>query len=122
MRVALQPFSEFRVLAPALQEIEERLLEETDYCNELANLAFFRTNMDMAGIRVPKPNRELSTETVLSAEQLDGLPLDEWLRTGPDQSARDRVAQNPTGFIPGRDISIALHPRRSQSGQLHHSG
>ncbi|MBI5590219.1 MAG: AarF/ABC1/UbiB kinase family protein [Deltaproteobacteria bacterium] len=93
MRLALRPLSEYRMLVPAIEEIETRLLEETDYCRELENMAFFRQRLNMERVIVPAPCGDLSTDTVLSAEHINGMTLNAWLRTGPGQKERDQVAQ-----------------------------
>ena len=93
IRLALRPLSDYRMIEPAIQEIEERLLEETDYRRELENMAFFRARLNMNRVRVPRPYHELSADTVLSSEFVDGLTINAWLKTGPDRKERDRVAQ-----------------------------
>lgn len=128
MRAALRPLPEYRTIISAIEEIETRLLEETDYCRELENTAFFRTHLNLDRVLVPAPCQDLSADTVLLAEYLDGMTLNEWLRTGPGQEERDQVAQtlqdlflfglyrlhcihadpNPGNFIINQDKKIGL--------------
>lgn len=93
LRAALRPLPEFRLVAPAIEEIETRLLEETDYCLELENMAFFKARLHMERVVVPFPCTDCSAATVLSAEHLDGTTLYEWLRSGPALKERELIAQ-----------------------------
>lgn len=93
MRSVLRPLPEYRVIEPAILEIETRLLEETDYCRESENMAFFRAQLSLDRVIVPAPYGDFSTDTVLSADHIKGMTLNEWLRTGPDRKKSDRLAQ-----------------------------
>jgi len=124
----MRPVVEYDLLLPAIKEIEARLLEEVDYVQEAQHTAWFRQNLHQSNLRIPQVATDLSTGTVLSAEHLAGLPLNEWLQTKPDQAARDQVAQqlndlfleclygfnrihadpNPGNFIIGEDLSVGL--------------
>lgn len=128
LRAAARSLPEYRMVAPALEEIQARLMEETDYQREQDNMAFFRSELKLDNIVVPECHGALSSGTVLSSDYLSGLPLAEWLNTGPDQEARDRVAQtlqdvfvaglyqlrcihadpNPSNFLIGDDGSVGL--------------
>jgi len=93
LRAALRAHPDRRSLEPVLAEVEVRLLEETDYRRELRSMAFFRERLGMDRVVVPAAREELSADAVLAAQYLPGRPVTDWLRTGPDQEARDRVAQ-----------------------------
>lgn len=93
MRAALRAHPDRLSLEPVLAEIEARLLEETDYRRELHSMAFFRERLGMDRVAVPTAYEGLSAGTVLAADYLPGRPINDWLRTGPDQETRDRVAQ-----------------------------
>jgi predicted unusual protein kinase regulating ubiquinone biosynthesis (AarF/ABC1/UbiB family) len=93
IKTALRPLPEYRMIVPAILEIETRLLEETDYARELDNLTFFKERLRVDRVIVPAPYGEYSADTVLSAEHLNGPTLDEWLKTGPERRERDLVAQ-----------------------------
>jgi predicted unusual protein kinase regulating ubiquinone biosynthesis (AarF/ABC1/UbiB family) len=93
MRAALRAHPDRRSLEPVMAEIEARLLEETDYGRELRNMAFFRERLGMDRVEVPAAWEDLSADTVLAAGYLPGMPINDWLRTGPDQKTRDRVGQ-----------------------------
>ncbi len=93
LRTATWPLSDRRLLAPVLDEIEVRLLEEVDYRRERENMAFFRAGLRQDPVLIPECREDLSSDTVLSATYLSGTPLIDWLETGPGQEQRDRVAQ-----------------------------
>ena len=124
----LRPLPDFPLIAPALGEIQERLAEEVDYGREADNMAFFRDRLRVDGVVMPEPWRPGCAGTILSSTRLDGLPLNQWLATGPDQEARDLVARrlndiflhsfyelhrihadpNPGNFIIDKDLSVGL--------------
>ncbi len=124
----LRPLDEYEMMVTALKEIEERLLEEIDYCREAEHAAFFARNLRCKGFRVPEVHPQWSTDTILSTGLAPGQPLNEWTRTEQDQERRDIVAQalqdmflhslyelhcihadpNPGNFIVDRDLNISL--------------
>lgn len=128
IRGTLGRLPDVRRIAPVFDEIEARLLEETDYLLEAQNMAFFRDNLAVAGVRVPKVWPEGCRREILCAEKLPGLPLNQWLKTNPGQEARNLVARrlnevflqslyrlgrihadpNPGNYIIGEDLSLGL--------------
>ena len=74
-------------------ELRDRLLEETDYLQEAANLHQYAT---LYGgdprVEIPAPVVALSTERVLVLDRLYGMPLSQFLRTA-DEVARQRAAR-----------------------------
>jgi predicted unusual protein kinase regulating ubiquinone biosynthesis (AarF/ABC1/UbiB family) len=90
----LLPLPEYALVRPALQEIEARLLEETNYQQEAAHLAFFGRELTFNGFEIPQVYPSATTATVLSMTCLEGLPLNQWLKNNPDRTARDRIAQS----------------------------
>ena len=81
------------LVAPALEEIERKLFQEIDYCREADQMSFFASRLNMDRVAVPEPCQALSSQDVLSAGFLEGLPLNQWIKTNPNQKARDQVAQ-----------------------------
>mgnify|MGYP006287495289 FL=1 len=77
-----------------LQEVEARLLEETDY-----QLEFTRSReitdaaRSISGLHFPHYFEELSGDRVLSMEWLPGKHLDQFLRDSPSQEVRDLAGQ-----------------------------
>lgn len=113
---------------PILDEIEARLLEETDYLLEAENMAFFKDNLLVDGVRVPEPWEPGCSQTILSATHMPGLPLNRWLETSPGRRDRNTVAKrlndifleslyglgrihadpNPGNYIIGEDLTVSL--------------
>jgi len=128
LRTAAWPLPDHRFLAPILEEIEARLLEEVDYRREQENMAYFRAGLRQDPVLIPECREDLSSDTVLAAEYLSGTPLIDWLETGPGQEQRDRVAQtiqdlfvselyrlhgihadpNPGNFLVHPDLAVGL--------------
>src|SRR5690606_18506035 len=76
------------------EEIETKLLEETDYKLEL------RRSMELSALCAHIPNLvfpayypELSSERVITMDWLDGYHLKEFLQRHPSQEARNKIGQ-----------------------------
>ncbi|MBI5584221.1 MAG: AarF/ABC1/UbiB kinase family protein [Deltaproteobacteria bacterium] len=128
IRNLTRPWAEFDLIGPALQEIEERLLEEVDYEQEARHIIFFADHLKMDRLRIPEIRPATSTAGVLSTTFLSGKPLNIWLKADPGRKARDAVAQqmydlfikslydlhcfhadpNPGNFIIDRDLTVGL--------------
>jgi predicted unusual protein kinase regulating ubiquinone biosynthesis (AarF/ABC1/UbiB family) len=76
-----------------MDEVAHKLGEELDYEHEAAQLDWFRARVTLPGVVIPKAYPEQSSRRVLTMERLDGLHLDQWLATKPDQATRDRAGQ-----------------------------
>lgn len=88
----LRPLPEFHQILPSLQEIENRLFEETDYTSEADNIRFFKKSVNIEGVTIPNVFDDLSTKTVLTTEFIEGLTVDQWIKTDPDQVDRNMIA------------------------------
>jgi predicted unusual protein kinase regulating ubiquinone biosynthesis (AarF/ABC1/UbiB family) len=128
LRGLLKPLPDFKTLAPAINEIEERLLEEIDYGLEARNVGFFAQNLNLEGVNIPELWEPGCSDTTLAATFMEGLPLNEWIKTNPAREERDLVAQrlndifvrglyglhcihadpNPGNFIIREDLSVGL--------------
>ncbi|MGD8564686.1 MAG: AarF/UbiB family protein [Desulfarculaceae bacterium] len=128
LRGLLRPLKEYEIILPAIHEIEQRLLEETDYAQEARNMIFFAHNLNLKGVAIPAPWEPGCSDTILSATYMEGLPLNHWLKTNPSQTERDQVAQclndiflrglyelhcihadpNPGNFIIAEDLTLGL--------------
>ncbi len=74
-------------------ELSARLREELDYRREAQNMTLYGTILKAeAGVHVPRPRADLSTDRLLTMSWLDGRPLLEAREAG--QPARDRLAHN----------------------------
>ena len=127
-RGLFKPFQDYELIRPVLSEIEARFLEETDYCQEAANIVLFREGLNLDRVRLPRLHPELSTRQVLGLSFLEGLTLNEWLKGKPGQKERDSVAQtlyrifttglyelraihadpNPGNYLVDRDGAVGL--------------
>ena len=76
-----------------MTEVAGKLEEELDYEHESAQLSWFHKRVPAASYVVPQPIASHSSRRVLTMERLDGLHLDAWLATGPDQASRDHYGQ-----------------------------
>lgn len=93
LRQILRPMVHSEHLVPTLDEIADRLREETDYRLEARHLRCFADHLNLPGVNLPKVLPHLSARTVLSTSLMPGQPLDVWLRDHPAQDRKDRIAQ-----------------------------
>ena len=83
-----------RELDHYMQEVEERLLEETDYRLEvLRSKEISRACGHIPGLRFPEYYTELSSDRIITMDWIQGKHLKEWLETSPDQAMRNRLGQ-----------------------------
>ncbi len=77
-----------------LKEVESKLLEETDYTLELERSKDISKKCAyIQNIVFPNYYAELSCERVLVMDWIDGLHINEWIRTEPSQALRNEVGQ-----------------------------
>jgi predicted unusual protein kinase regulating ubiquinone biosynthesis (AarF/ABC1/UbiB family) len=93
LRHLLRPVVQSDQLIPTLDEIANRLREETDYLLEARHLRYFADRLDLPGVTIPQLFPHLSARTVLCTSLMPGKPLDVWLKGNPDQALKDHVAQ-----------------------------
>lgn len=128
VKAAFRSFVEYDILEPAFEEIEERLMEETDYLMEAEHARFFHERLAMDQVRIPLVHEETTTEKILSSDLMQGAPLNEWIKGNPPREARERVAEilhdifltglyehhcihadpNPGNFIIRSDLTVGL--------------
>jgi predicted unusual protein kinase regulating ubiquinone biosynthesis (AarF/ABC1/UbiB family) len=78
--------------AAVVREAERGILEETDYGKEARNLEYFAEHLaPLPFVHVPTVHHELSTEQVLTMSRVSGLRLQEFLKTNPSQTVRDKI-------------------------------
>ena len=81
-------------LAVYMNEVEERLLEETDYELEVRRSIEFSTacaNLD--NVVFPTYYPELSSKRIITMDWLEGKHLKEFLQTNPSQQLRNKIGQ-----------------------------
>lgn len=93
--VAMRLFNlDAKSLEPYFKEVETRLLEETDYALELRrSTELAEACAHLPNVRFPQYYPDLSGRRILTLDWVDGLTLDKWIGTDPDQEARDRIGQ-----------------------------
>ena len=96
----VKPFA-FRLLGMSekeldvyMKEVEERLLEETDYELEVRrSIEFSEACANLDNIVFPEYFPELSAKRVITMSWIEGMHLKEFLATNPSQQLRDRIGQ-----------------------------
>jgi predicted unusual protein kinase regulating ubiquinone biosynthesis (AarF/ABC1/UbiB family) len=79
-----------------MSEVEERLLEETDYQLELKRSVMISEAVlkeGIMGIFFPVYYPELSGNRIITMDWVEGMHLKEFLATGPAQEIRNRIGQ-----------------------------
>ncbi|HVW12355.1 MAG TPA: AarF/ABC1/UbiB kinase family protein [Mucilaginibacter sp.] len=77
-----------------MKEVEERLLEETDYELEVQrSIEFSRACANLDNVVFPNYYPELSGKRIITMDWLEGLHLREFLQTNPSQELRDQIGQ-----------------------------
>ncbi|MGB5976822.1 MAG: lipopolysaccharide core heptose(II) kinase RfaY, partial [Cyclobacteriaceae bacterium] len=75
-------------------EVEEKLLEETDYELELRrSVEISQACQDIDGLFFPNYYPELSSERIITMDWLDGMHLKEFLKTDPSQEVKNKIGQ-----------------------------
>ncbi|WP_154856438.1 ABC1 kinase family protein [Cyclobacterium xiamenense] len=83
-----------RELDHYMEEVEEKLLEETDYELEVKrSKEISKACGHIADLNFPNYYEELSSSRIITMDWMEGLHLKEWLATQPDQAAKNRVGQ-----------------------------
>lgn len=81
-------------VAHYFREVEERLLEETDYLRELEHsIELSACCAHIEGLRFPRYYREFSSRRILTSEWIEGLALDKYCESDAPQHERDRLGQ-----------------------------
>lgn len=96
----IKPFA-FRMLGMSekeldiyMREVEEKLLEETDYELEVRrSIQFSEACANLDNIVFPKYYPELSSKRIITMDWLEGLHLKEFLATNPAQELCDTIGQ-----------------------------
>ncbi|RTQ52160.1 AarF/ABC1/UbiB kinase family protein [Hymenobacter gummosus] len=84
---------------PYMQEVETRLLEETDYALELRRgEQIARESAHLPHLEFPRYYPELSAARILTMDWLPGQHLKEFLATDPPQAVRNQLGQTLWDF------------------------
>jgi predicted unusual protein kinase regulating ubiquinone biosynthesis (AarF/ABC1/UbiB family) len=96
----VKPFA-FRLLGMSekelniyIREVEERLLEETDYELEVRrSIEFSVACSQLANVVFPHYYPELSSNRIITMDWLEGMHLKEFLSTNPSQELKNKIGQ-----------------------------
>ncbi|MFT7613288.1 MAG: putative unusual protein kinase regulating ubiquinone biosynthesis (AarF/ABC1/UbiB family) [Parvicellaceae bacterium] len=82
-----------------IEEVESKLLEETDYHLELKqSMEIGEACKDLEGLFFPKYYPSLSGDRILTMDWLEGMHLKEFLETKPSQEIMNKAAQGIWDF------------------------
>lgn len=86
-------------LEPYMNELETKLLEETNYIQEVNNsLEFREACKELENIVFPNYYKELCTDRVIVMDWLDGVHMKEFLASNPSQEQKNQIAQTIWNF------------------------
>ncbi len=109
------------VIIESLDEIKTRLLEEVDYKLEAENTEWFRQQLKLDFVYVPRVYSEYSSQRVLTTEYIEGKHLNNWLADKPSQLTRNRAAQNLEDLLIHSSLTLyRLHADPNPGNYLFH--
>jgi predicted unusual protein kinase regulating ubiquinone biosynthesis (AarF/ABC1/UbiB family) len=77
-----------------VKEVEERLLEETDYELEVTrSISFSQACKHLDNVVFPTYYPELSSKRIITMDWINGMHLKEFLKTAPSQQLRNKIGQ-----------------------------
>lgn len=77
-----------------MEEVEEKLLEETDYVLEVErSKEISEACSHIENLNFPKYYNELSSNRIIAMDWIEGLHIKEWLETNPSQQDKNRIGQ-----------------------------
>ncbi|MCM8536484.1 MAG: AarF/ABC1/UbiB kinase family protein [Lentisphaeraceae bacterium] len=81
------------------QEIEKKMIEETDYVNEMEQgVAVSISCSDVKGVRFPEYIQKLCNDRIICMEWLKGKQIDEFFTDKIDQETRNKIGQSLWDF------------------------
>lgn len=81
-------------LAVYMKEVEERLLEETDYEREVrSSVEFAEACKNLNNVVFPTYYPELSSNRIITMDWIEGQHLKEFLATNPSQELKNKIGQ-----------------------------
>jgi predicted unusual protein kinase regulating ubiquinone biosynthesis (AarF/ABC1/UbiB family) len=77
-----------------MEEVEERLLEETDYLLEVRrSREISQACSNIPNLSFPKYYDEFSSERIITMDWISGRHIKEWMETGPSQDQKNKIGQ-----------------------------
>jgi len=92
MHFMLKKVAKSEQISHLIDEVSDRLYEEIDYENEAKNMEYFRKNLNIKNIIIPKHYPKHSTQRVLTTQMLNGVILQDYLANNPSQKQRNHYA------------------------------
>jgi len=90
-----------------IQEVELKLLEETDYDLEFErSIAISKLCANIPNLKFTNYYKEYSNKRVLTMDWMSGMHLNEFLKTNPSQEVRDSIGQAMWDFY---DYQVHVH-------------
>lgn len=88
-----------RELDHYMEEVESKLIEETDYILEVQrSLEISAACSHIEGLTFPGYYEEMSSDRIITMDWIEGKHIKEWLETNPSQEAKDKVGQSLWDF------------------------
>ncbi len=83
-----------------MDEVEAKMLEETDYELELRSATEIAESCtSLIGLRFPTYYKEWSNKRILTMDWIEGKMLPEFLKTNPSQEVRNQIGQAMWDFV-----------------------
>jgi predicted unusual protein kinase regulating ubiquinone biosynthesis (AarF/ABC1/UbiB family) len=80
---------------PAIDEIEEQIIAETDYVREADNIEFLADRLaPLSFVKVPRVFRDYSSDKVLTISLMTGRHLEDFLAQRPSPTLRNQLGAN----------------------------
>lgn len=84
---------------PYFAEVEQKLMEETDYLLELKqSQEFSKACQPLSFLRFPQYYPEFSSDKIITMDWLEGVHFSEFIAQNPPQEIRDKLGQNLWDF------------------------
>lgn len=88
-----------RELDHYMEEVESKLIEETDYVLEVQrSLEISAACSHIEGLTFPGYYEDLSSDRIITMDWIEGKHIKEWLETNPSQEAKNKVGQSLWDF------------------------
>lgn len=88
-----------RELDHYMEEVESKLIEETDYVLEVQrSLEISAACSHIEGLTFPGYYQEMSSERIITMDWIEGNHIKEWLETNPSQESKNKVGQSLWDF------------------------
>jgi predicted unusual protein kinase regulating ubiquinone biosynthesis (AarF/ABC1/UbiB family) len=90
-----------------IREVEGKLLEETDYELEFErSVSISKLCSHIPNLKFTSYYKEYTTKRVITMDWMEGMHLDEFLKTNPSQEARNKIGQAMWDFY---DYQVHVH-------------